>query len=136
MSGGLILGLATGLITVWLTESLDECSIVKLKDSNLHLVWGTDEVMVRIVSLCGIIGAVLGASAQGIRVYRTSDRNGCNAPCPAESDAPGSSMAGEAKSVWTPILEGAFLGLLGGALLVGLPATLILTIIRTIKAIP
>jgi hypothetical protein len=45
-------------------------------------------------------------------------------------------MAGEAKSVWTPILEGAFLGLLGGALLVGLPATLILTIIRTIKAIP
>jgi hypothetical protein len=133
ITGGCILGLATGLIAAWLTEPLDGCSIVKLKDSNLRLVWGTDGVMVRIVVLCGLVGTVLGAAAQGIRAHRITARNGFDTCCPIKPAAVGSPTTSETRPTWIAILEGAFLWLLGGSLLVGLPATFTVTIIRTVR---
>jgi hypothetical protein len=133
VSGGLILGLATGLIAEWLTEPLDGCSIVKLKDSNLHLVWGTDGVMVRIVVLCGLVGIVMGGAAQGIHVHCTTARNEPNPSSPVKPAALGSPMTSDTRANWDAILRGALLGLLGGSLLVGVPATFIVTIIRTIR---
>lgn len=124
-SASVMVGLVSGLIAVRATEPLEGSAIIRSKDSELYLVWGTDDVMVRVAATCGLAGAIVGAAAKGIESY-FGKGEGFSGSEVAEN--------GRNKQVgWTMISSGAVIGFLGGALAAGLPAALILTIIRSVR---
>ncbi len=140
----IILGLAAGFIAVRMTKSLEGCSIVKSKDNDFYLIWGTDDVMVRIAASCGVAGVVLGALVQTVfmrlRTLGFFWGGEINGPTTAKTNTKESNLKSatadnqEKSSVietTSAMLIGAMIGFLGGALLVGLPASFILMVVRS-----
>src|SRR5260370_1289702 len=84
--------------------------------------------MVRVVVTCGLAGAIIGAGAQGIDSYFGNGE----VLSGKKASAPTYAKDGKAQVGWK-MLSGAFAGFLGGALVVGLSAAFILTMIKSAR---
>lgn len=153
-SAGLSLGLAVGWPPVWLTDRLEGCAVVKLRDNSIRLLWATDGVLVRTLAICGLTGTILGAAAHRIRAFgalvgERTDR-GSRLTNTVQSAAvskprvirkagdlevdPGSpTAAGTHARMQTVIatLVGATVGFSAGAILIRLPAAIVVILIRS-----
>jgi hypothetical protein len=134
LGGGLLLGLLTGYLAVQITQPLEGCSVIKAKDSNFYLVWGTDGVTVRTVVICAIVGTVLGTLSQWVRSRHPRGDTKTNITSTVAVKQEHSTPSSNGKH-WNAAVVGGVLGLLSGAFLIGLPAAFILDILRTLRGL-